>query len=56
MCAVYDSKDIGWFVVFVARNKAVSLFDALVRRIYYKLGAHTHITFLGCQSMTVFLR
>jgi hypothetical protein len=51
---VYLSRDIGLFVVLVAKNKVVNLKRLILRE---KPGqSQAHITFFGCQSMTVFFR
>jgi hypothetical protein len=54
MLEAYASKEIGLLVVFVARNRAVSLEERLHIEQWFEF--KTYITFFGCQSMTVFLR
>lgn len=50
----YESSVIGLLVVFVAKNRVVSLFAASAKVLAAR--SNTHMTFLGCQSITVFLR
>jgi hypothetical protein len=47
------SGDIGLFVVLVARNRTVNL-----KKVNFmtQTRGQAHITFFGCQSMTVFFR
>jgi hypothetical protein len=54
MAEVYASRAIGLLVVFVARNKAVSL--SLLSASTEGQTERTDMTFFGCQSMTVFFR